>query len=81
VNLYFRWRATAGAPVASAPQGWSCDRRRLVAGATEADCTFAPPHDFTAVRFLDVSATNVATGAQSDTRSYRVAAVPAAATR
>ena len=73
VNLYFRWRDTAGTPIASAPKGWSCDRRRLAAGATVADCTFAPPKDFTATRFLDVSATNSATGAQSDTRSYRVA--------
>ena len=61
---------------ASAPKGWSCERRRLAAGATVADCTFAPPKDYTAVRFLDVSATNFATGAQSDTRSYRVAPAP-----
>ena len=73
VNLYFRWRDTAGTPIRSAPKGWSCERRRLAAGATVADCTFAPPKDFTATRFLDVSATNSATGAQSDTRSYRVA--------
>jgi len=70
VNLYFRWRDAAGTPIASAPKGWSCERKRLVAGATVADCTFAPPQDHTAVRFLDVSATNDATGAQSDTRSY-----------
>jgi hypothetical protein len=73
VDLYFRWRTAAGVPVASAPKGWSCDRRRLAAGATVADCAFAPPHDHTAVRFLDVWAVNHATGAQSDTRSYRVA--------
>ncbi|SEQ97073.1 hypothetical protein SAMN05421756_107162 [Microlunatus flavus] len=73
VNLYFRWRDAAGTPIASAPKGWACDRKRLAAGATVADCTFAPPADHTAVRFLDVSATNFATGAQSDTRSYRVA--------
>jgi hypothetical protein len=72
VNLYLRWRDAAGTPIASAPKGWSCERERLAAGATVAGCTFAPPTDFTAVRFLDVSATNVATGAQSDTRSYRV---------
>ncbi|SEP73455.1 hypothetical protein [Microlunatus flavus] len=36
------------------------------------DCTLAPPKDYTAVRFLDVSVTNCVTGAQSDTRSYRV---------
>jgi hypothetical protein len=72
VNLYFRWRDTAGTPIASAPKGWSCERKRLAAGATLADCTFAPPKDHTATRFLDVSVTNAATGAQSDTRSYRV---------
>ncbi|GAB2568934.1 TolB-like translocation protein [Microlunatus antarcticus] len=76
VNLSFRWRTDDGTPVASAPKGWSCERRRLAAGATVADCTFAPPKDFTAVRYLDVSATNVATGAQSDTRSYRVGVGP-----
>jgi len=80
VNLYFRWRTADGSPVKSAPKGWSCDRRRLAAGATVADCTFAPPKDNTAVRFLDVSATNHAPGAQSDTRSHRVAAMPAAGT-
>ncbi|MGI3780562.1 MAG: hypothetical protein ACRYG2_07260, partial [Janthinobacterium lividum] len=72
VNLYFRWRTAAGVPIASAPQGWSCDRRRLAAGATVASCVFAPTVR-TDVRFLDVSATNFATGAQSDTRSYRLA--------
>ena len=73
MNLYFRWRDTMGSPIASAPKGWSCDRRRLAAGATVADCTFAPPAGaYTAVRFLDVSVTNDATGAQSDTRSDRV---------
>ena len=77
VNLYLRWRTTAGTPVASAPKGWSCERRRLLAGATVADCTFAPPHDHTAPRFLDVSVKNYATGAQSDTRSYRVKVTPA----
>ncbi|SEQ97047.1 WD40 repeat domain-containing protein [Microlunatus flavus] len=73
VNLYFRWRDSAGMPIKSAPKGWSCERRRLAAGATVADCTFAPPHDHTAVRFLDVWAVNHDTGAQSDTRAYRVA--------
>ncbi|GAA3577356.1 hypothetical protein GCM10022197_38280 [Microlunatus spumicola] len=72
VNLYLRWRDADGVPIASAPKGWSCERKRLAAGATVADCTFAPPRDFTAVRYLDVSVKNVATGAQSDTRSYRV---------
>jgi hypothetical protein len=33
--------------------------------------------DYTAVRFLDLSATNDVTGAQSDTRSYRLEAKPA----
>ncbi|SEQ97026.1 WD40 repeat domain-containing protein [Microlunatus flavus] len=73
VNLYFRWRDSAGVPIKSAPKGWSCDRRRLAAGATVADCTFAPPHDHTATRYLDVWAVNHDTGAQSDTRAYRVA--------
>ncbi|MGI3786434.1 MAG: hypothetical protein ACRYG2_37300 [Janthinobacterium lividum] len=77
VNLYFRWRTADGTPVASPPRGWSCERRRLAAGATVSDCTFAPPKDYTAVRFLDLSATNYVTGAQSDTRSYRLEAKPA----
>lgn len=77
VNLYFRWRTAAGVPVASAPQGWSCNRRRLAGGATEADCTFAPTA-VKDVRYLDVSATNFATGAQSDTRSYRIGSKPTA---
>jgi hypothetical protein len=77
VNLYFRWRTADGTPVASPPRGWSCERRRLTAGATVSDCTFAPPKDYTAVRFLDLSATNDVTGAQSDTRSYRLEAKPA----
>ncbi len=77
VNPYFRWRRADGTPVASPPRGWSCERRRLAAGATVSDCTFAPPKDYTAVRFLDLSATNYTTGAQSDTRSYRLEAKPA----
>ena len=77
VNPYFRWRTADGTPVKSPPRGWSCERRRLAAGATVSDCAFAPPKDYTAVRFLDVSATNAATGAQSDTRSYRLEAKPA----
>jgi hypothetical protein len=55
-------------------------RRRLTAGATEADCTFAPAARQDA-RFLDVSATDAATGAQSDTRSYLVRPTSAAAAR
>lgn len=78
VNLSFRWRTTAGVPVASAPKGWSCERKRLAGGATVSDCTFAPPKDYT-VRFLDLSATNDTTGAQSDTRSYLVRPTPTAA--
>ena len=77
VNPFFRWRTADGTPVASPPRGWSCERRRLAAGATVSDCTFAPPKDYTAVRFLDLSATNYVTGAQSDTRSYRLEAKPA----
>lgn len=77
VNPYFRWRTADGTPVASPPRGWTCERRRLAAGATVSDCTFAPPKDYTAVRFLDLSATNYVTGAQSDTRSYRFEATRA----
>ncbi|SEP73487.1 hypothetical protein [Microlunatus flavus] len=77
VNPYFRWRTADGTPVKSPPRGWSCERRRLAAGATVSDCTFAPPKDHTAVRFLDLSATNSATGAQTDTRSYRLETKPA----
>ncbi|GAB2568927.1 TolB-like translocation protein [Microlunatus antarcticus] len=72
VNLYFRWRDANGVPIASAPKGWSCERRRLAGGGTVADCTFAPPRDPTATRFVDVWSVNYVTGAQSDTRSYRV---------
>lgn len=77
VDLVYRWRTAAGVPLASAPEGWSCDQKRLDGGAVAADCTFAPtvPAD---ARFLDVSATNVASRAQSDTRSYRVAVTAAA---
>ncbi|GAB2568920.1 hypothetical protein GCM10009593_02490 [Microlunatus antarcticus] len=72
VNLYFRWRTAAGVPVRSAAVGWTCDRQRLAAGATQARCTYAPTSPRTEVRDVDVWAVNYLTGAQSDTRSYRV---------
>ena len=77
VDLVLRWRTAAGLPVTSTPEGWSCEQKRLDGGAVVADCTFAPTVPAEA-RFLDVSATNVETRAQSDTRSYRVAVKAAA---
>ncbi|HEY0237730.1 MAG TPA: hypothetical protein VGC37_03720 [Friedmanniella sp.] len=72
VNLYFRWRTAAGVPVKSAAVGWTCDRQRLAAGATQATCTYAPTSAGDEVRYVDVWAVNYVTGAQSDTRSYQV---------
>jgi hypothetical protein len=81
VTLHLRWRANAGYPVANPTAGWSCVQRRLDGGATQADCTFAPTAKHREIRYADVWATNDATGAQSDTRSYRVASRPAPAAR
>ena len=72
VNLYFRWRTAAGVPVKPAAEGWTCDRERLAAGATQASCTYAPTSPGSDVRYVDVWAVNYVTGAQSDTRSYQV---------
>ena len=54
VDLVFRWRTATGAPLASAPEGWSCDPKRGSGGAVEADCTSAPTASAD-VSFLDRS--------------------------
>ena len=77
VDLTFRWRARIGLPVATTVPGWSCVQRRLAGGAIEADCAFVPNWPRIDQRYVEVSAKNTVTGAQSDTRSYQITSRPA----